>query len=244
MKTLLIDIETTPNLAHVWDLWNQNVSINQLQVPSEMMCFSAQWLEVGTTYFYSGHELGRKTIVTEAHRLLDTADAVVHYNGKRFDVPHLNREFLQAGLLPPSPYKQIDLCDVVKKVFRFPSNKLDYVLRALGLEGKVSHYGHELWVRCMAGDEEAWDLMRDYNVRDVRALAELYAILLPWIPGHPSHGAFEGADRCPACGGASLTKQGFAYTAVSRYQRFRCDDCGKWSRGTRRLAATAITEVA
>ncbi|NIV35232.1 MAG: hypothetical protein GWN58_38990, partial [Anaerolineae bacterium] len=44
-----------------------------------------------------------------AWELLDEADAVVHYNGKKFDIPTLNREFVKYGFTPPSPYKQIDL---------------------------------------------------------------------------------------------------------------------------------------
>lgn len=244
MRTLLIDIETTPNLAHVWELWNVNVSLSQLQVPTEMMCFAAKWQGYDGIYFYSGHADGKPVMVEAAHQLLDQADTVIHYNGKRFDIPHLNREFVQAGFTPPAPYKQIDLCEVVKKVFKFPSNKLAYVLPALGIDGKVSHSGHELWVKCLAGDPEAWKTMRIYNERDVTALEDLYEVLQPWIPGHPSHGAFDGGDVCPACGGSRLERQGYALTAVSKYQRYRCKDCGKWSRGTRREGATGITEVA
>jgi len=34
MQILLLDIETAPNTAHVWGLWNQNVSLNQLMESS------------------------------------------------------------------------------------------------------------------------------------------------------------------------------------------------------------------
>src|SRR5690606_41747736 len=89
-------------------------------------------------------------MVKEAHRLLSAADAVIHFNGQRFDIPHLNREFVEAGLTPPSPYSQIDLLKVVKKNFRFPSNKLDYVTKKLGLDHKVQNGGHQLSVKGMA----------------------------------------------------------------------------------------------
>jgi RNase_H superfamily len=243
MRVLLIDIETSPCLAHVWDLWNQNIGLSQLIESTEMLCFSARWLGAEGTGFWSVHN-GKGAMLQAAHELLDQADVVIHYNGRSFDVPHLNRELLPAGYKPPSPFRQIDLYLVIKKQFRFPSNKLAYVSKALGLRGKIQHEGHELWVKCMAGDEDAWRCMEEYNIQDVHLLEELYEYLQPWIPRHPSHGSFTGEDVCPACGSANLIRQGYAYTQVSRFQRYRCGDCGKWSRSNRRDQATGITEVA
>ena len=65
------------------------------------------------------------------HKLLDEADAVIHYNGKRFDIPSLNKEFLLNGMFPPAPFKEIDLLTVARGRFRFVSNKLDYVAQQL-----------------------------------------------------------------------------------------------------------------
>lgn len=244
MKVLLLDIETSPCLADVWGLWEQNIGLNQLRESTEMLSFAAKWLGVHGTGFWSVNNVGKEAMVQVAHELLDLADVVVHYNGRSFDVPHLNREFLLAGLKPPSPFRQIDLLLAIRKQFKFPSNKLAYVSKALGLEGKVEHEGHELWVKCMAGDEDAWERMRKYNIQDVELLEDLYEHLQPWIPGHPSHGSFTGEDVCPACGSANLAKQGHAYTQMSRFQRYRCSDCGKWSRSNKRDQSTGITEVA
>lgn len=254
MKTLCIDIETTPNLAHVWGLWDQNVGLNQLLEATEMMCFAAKWLGEPKMYFgrnwaYGEHDpiAPKEQMIGLAHSLLDEADVVMHFNGRRFDVPHLNREFVQAGWLPPSPYQQIDLLSAVKAKFKFPSNKLDYVLKALGLEGKVKHAGHELWIQCMAGNEKAWRQMATYNKRDVRALEDLYYRIQPWVPGHPNVGLFVEepglVDMCPACGSTNLKLQGNRYTAMGKYQRYQCSDCGKWSSDGKRVGATNIREV-
>ncbi|MGH9920223.1 MAG: IS1/IS1595 family N-terminal zinc-binding domain-containing protein [Nitrososphaerales archaeon] len=50
---------------------------------------------------------------------------------------------------------------------------------------------------------------------------------------------------CPACGSPDLRREGHARTTVSVYQRYVCRNCGKWSRGTRRVntGGTGITEV-
>jgi hypothetical protein len=84
-----------------------------------------------------------------AHGLLDSADVVLHFNGRRFDVPHLNREFLLAGLTPPSPYKQIDLLSgVVRQGSSFPSNKLAVRVEGTGpRRARRRHGGFDLWKR-------------------------------------------------------------------------------------------------
>src|SRR5690606_18355258 len=119
----------------------------------------------------------------------------------RFDVPHANREFKQAGLAPPAPFQQLDLLETCRKRFKLPSNKLAYISEWLGLEGKVAHEGHSLWVKCMAGDAKAWRDMKKYNVRDVTVLEEMHDELMPWLVGAPSLplvDQLEG-DRCPTC---------------------------------------------
>ena len=50
------------------------------------------------------------------HQLMDEADVMVGWNSAAFDRKHLNREFLQAGMTPPSPSREVDLMKVVKAV--------------------------------------------------------------------------------------------------------------------------------
>ncbi|MFD7017186.1 ribonuclease H-like domain-containing protein [Streptomyces sp. NPDC059928] len=246
MKILTLDLETSPNLAHVWGLWNQNVGINQLLESGEVICFAAKWYDAKEVKFFSSHQHGKAAMVNAAHELLEQADTVVHFNGQRFDIPHLNREFLEAGLAPPAPFAQVDLLKVVKRQFRFPSNKLDYVVQKLGIGKKTAHTGHQLWVDCLSGDERAWRLMRKYNCQDVKVTESLYDYLLPWIPTHPNHALYDAQGdehQCPNCGSEALKKEGRAYTAVSVFQRYRCEGCGKWSRGSKRLDVSEITSV-
>jgi DNA polymerase III epsilon subunit-like protein len=168
------------------------------------------------------------------HKLLDEADAVVHYNGSRFDIPTINKEFLLHGFPPPQPYKQIDLLKVARQKFRFPSNKLDYVARALGFEGKVRHIGHELWVKCMNDDPAAWKDMEHYNKGDVLLLEKVYEKLLPWVSSHPNHGLYTDGTRpvCTNCGGEKMQRRGFERTRARIYRRYQCQLCRTWMRST------------
>lgn len=231
-KMLFIDIETSPNIAHVWGLFQQNVSIKQLTDASYTMCFACRWRGQKKVHFDSVHKSKPKDMIRRAWEFLDEADMVVHYNGSRFDVPTLNKEFLHHGFPPPSPYKQVDLLRTARKEFRFPSNKLDYLVQALGIGAKVKHIGHELWVQCMAGDDKAWREMEKYNRRDVTLLEELYDRILPWIQNHPNLALYQTADVpiCTNCGNDDLESRGLAYTKTLTYRRFRCKRCGKWMR--------------
>lgn len=183
-------------------------------------------------------------MLDQAHRLLTEADVVVGYNSKNFDIKHLNREFILAGMTPPAPYAQVDLYLAVKRQFKFTSNKLDHVAQELGLGAKTQHTGFQLWRDCMAGSEKAWALMRKYNKQDVVLTEKLYDKLLPWIPGHPSVGLYEGlADVCISCGSGVLQSRGYAYTSVSVYQRLVCVDCGKWQRSNKSVERSNIRGI-
>lgn len=232
-NVLTIDIEMFPNVGHIWSLWKQNVSISQLQESSRVASFAAKWYGQKKIIFKSEFHHGKEEMLKSAHDLLDQADWVVGYNSESFDVPHLNSEFVDVGLPHYSPIKHIDLLKSVKKTFRFPSNKLDYVAQRLGVGQKIEHEGHELWVKCLAGNTKAWDRFRKYNIHDVRITEKLYDSLLPWLQSLPNMGLFvESNDPvCPKCGSKHVQKRGFAYTAVSKFQQFSCQDCGAWSRG-------------
>ena len=222
MKILLLDIETAPNLAYVWGLWKENVSIDKIVNSGYVLCWTAKWLGGGAIYFQSVQRTKPRLMMLELHRLLDDADAVITYNGTSFDLPTVNKEFIQLGMTPPTPYKGIDLIHTARKRFRFPSNKLDYVCKALGLGTKVRHSGFEMWIGCMAKDRTAWAEMEKYNRQDVVILEQLYRRLLPWIIGHPNQSTFEDRDCCPTCGSEKVHRRGIERTMVYSYPRYHC----------------------
>jgi predicted RNA-binding Zn-ribbon protein involved in translation (DUF1610 family) len=88
--------------------------------------------------------------------------------------------------------------------------------------------------------------MRQYNINDVALTEELYERIRPWIPNHPSFAAMTGEHVCPACGSKELESRGkgYSYTQQSSYQRFRCKECGKWSRATKAETTVKIREIA
>ena len=244
MKILLLDIETSPNLAHVWGLWQQNVGLSQLLESSYTMCWAAKWLGEDEVFFDSVYVSKPKKMLKGIYDLLSVADAVIHYNGTKFDIPTLNKEFLLCGYTPPAPYKQIDLLRVARSQFRFPSNKLDYVANRLGIGKKSQHEGHTLWIKCMNKDPEAWKTMEEYNKQDVVLLELVYNKMLPWIKNHPNHNMYQSAEVCPTCNSSNIIKRGYSVTSVSVYQRYQCKDCGAWSQAKKSAGHTANIKAA
>ena len=236
MKILVLDIETRPNMAYVWGLWDQNVGLNQIIETGTVISFAAKWYGKKKVHFYSDYHDGHETMVKAAWDMLNEADAVVHFNGKAFDIKHLNREFILAGLTPPSPHKDIDLLSVVKQRFKFASNKLQHVSSELGIGSKLQHDGFDLWLRCMADDDKAWNTMRRYNKQDVVLTEKVYERLRPWIKTHPNVALNTGRpDACPTCASEHLQARGTASTNIAIYQRWQCQSCGGWFRSSKRL---------
>lgn len=233
MKRLVIDIETSPNLGYVWRLFRENLSLSQLVSQTEMLCFAAKWIDSDEVMFASQWDHGRNGMVKIAWELLDQADAVVGWNSRRFDTKHMNREFLEAKMAPPSPYKHIDLLETTKSQFAFTSNKLDNVAQMLGVGRKLDTGGFELWRDVMQDDPDARQLMEDYNVHDVEITEAVYHELVPWITNHPNWALYVDTDRpvCQNCGSEHVIKKGLGYTTTFAYQRYRCGDCGHNMRG-------------
>lgn len=241
MKILFFDLETAPIEAYTWGLWQQNVSISQIIKPTEVLCFGARWYGSKKVIFKSVHHDGKEVMLQALHELMDEADVLVGWNSRRFDHKHIRREFITAGMMPPAPTADLDLMEVVKNNFNFPSNKLDYVSQILGVGSKVKHEGFELWTKCLAGDGRAWRMMRKYQIQDVDLLVDLYEKLLPWMGNkHPNRSVDDGIDCCTVCGSTKLQARGFLTTQAGKYQRYQCQDCGKWMKAKSAINSSNI----
>jgi hypothetical protein len=248
IKLLTLDIETTPNLAHVWQLWGQqHIGLNQLMESSELLCAAWKWQEDSRTQFCVGpsfeQHMPEEWPLAALYEAVDMADAIITYNGKKFDMPRLNSAFIENGFDVPAPYQQIDLYQTVKRVFGWPSMKLDYVAGKLLGENKVKHEGHDLWVKCMAGDPDAWTRMREYNMQDVVITEKLYDKLKSWIPNHPNILLYEenpSFRACPKCGSEHYQKRGFLAKLTGTYQKYQCQECKGWFSDNKRIDGSTV----
>lgn len=232
-KILLIDIETAPTMAYIWDLFTRYVPHSQVVEPGYTMCWAAKWLGRHPMMFKSIEKHGEEDMIETAHGLLEEADVVIHYNGTKYDIPKLNQEFLVFGMSPPAPFQEVDLYKTAKQRFKLLSNSMEYLAKTLGVKEKGHTKGMSLWTECMDGDPKAWKAMERYNKQDVRVLEDIYGKLRPWVQPHPNLALYVDQEKpmCPVCGSTHLQSRGSYYTNTLRYPRFHCQDCGKWSRG-------------
>lgn len=243
-KVLTLDIETSPATALVFGQRRQEISNIQIIKPDRILGVGAKWTHEDNVQWRSEYHHGRNVMIPWIRDLLNQADIVVHFNGSTFDMPWLRREIAEDGLTPYSPVQEVDLLTVVRKQFRYTSNKLENMVRVFGAGLKMNNGGFQLWRDIEIGDEDtqrkAWAIMRRYCKQDVKIEEELYFRLLPYIPNHPHVGLYSddpaGEEVCTNCGSNNLRLEGYAYTKVSRYQRYQCRECGKWGRGKRALA--------
>lgn len=244
MKILFWDTETTPLITYSWSLWPNSIPIQQIIEPQKTMCWGARWHAEKRVTVMSEYRDGRSAMLTGIWDRLDEADAVVSWNGMGYDSKHIRREFLEAGMTPPSPWKEIDLMKVARSQFKFPSNKLDYVAQDLGVGKKTPHAGFEMWKSCMGANgaevqERAWRQMYRYQRQDVNLLVELYDYFLPWITNHPNRALIDSvADGCKTCASTDIQKRGFHYSGAGKFQRYLCKTCGAWFHDSKRIETT------
>ena len=245
-KVLIFDIETAPIRAFVWSMWQNGVGLNQIKNDWFVLSWSAKWLgapEDEVMYSDLRGSVDREDdsdLLIGIWELLDEADVVVTQNGKKFDVKKLNARFIINGFQPPSGFKHIDTLEIAKRRFGFTSNKLEYMTEQLCTKYKKLKHGkfpgQELWNECLKDNMEAWEEMEEYNRYDVLSLEELYLILRPWDNRHPNFNLYGDLDtvKCK-CGSHDIVKYGYAYTNLSKFQRYKCQDCGSEFRGRENL---------
>jgi RNase_H superfamily len=236
-KILVIDIEWAPALVYTFDMWNSNASPDKIIDHGGMLCFCAHWYGTKEYLFYSLWDNGRDAMAKAALDLLTEADAVVTYNGIKYDIPKITGEIVLAGLNPPPKVAQIDLIRTVKK-FGFNMNRLAYIAPLLKIGNKMKHQGFDLWKDVMAGDAKAQTTMKRYCIQDVKITTKLYNRIKPFIQDHP---ALRHGDGCTACGSNKTQKRGPRVTRFFSIQRNQCQSCGHWFETTRTRIKTNTT---
>lgn len=257
-KILVLDIETQRAIVETFNLFRPFIGIDQVQIPTRVLCFAAKWRGDDRVIFKSAWDDddpdGYLRMMQAAWDLLDEADIVVTWNGDRFDVQWFEAEFVRLGLGRPAPYKSVDLIKTVKKWFKggLMSMKLDWSSRMVLKDRKVNHAGTDLWWDIRHGvraeRRAAQKLMREYNEHDVVLTEGLFERYLPYL--HTLNLALyerndDGLMHCVKCNGIDLKRDGVKsyVTTAGVFQMWRCKSCGATSRGSKRLDTTELRPV-
>lgn len=243
-RVLVADIETLPIKGYVWSLFQKGMNPEWIEDPTRLMSFAGKWLHDDAYYYIDNRGQGdpRNDFLSScaAHHILSHTDMVVAHNGKKFDMRKLRSFFAMHRLAPLAPVQVIDTLHLNATAFGFDSQRLAFVSKHFSQTEKDRHKnfpGSDLWLECMKDNPKAWRECQKYNVADIVANEEMYLELRGWYEAQPNFGIFyepgeEGEHRCPVCGSehVHITKRN-RRTQVGVYHQYKCDDCGKYSRG-------------
>ena len=234
-KILVLDIETRQMLLGGFGLFNQNFSLDQIEEDWSIISFSAKWKGSEDVFYEDVSTQTEDSLLSKLHKLLDQADFILAHNGRRFDLKKIRARLIARGFPPHSPVRVIDSLEICKKEFGFSSNKLQYLTNLLCKKNvKSSHekfHGYKLWREFLRGNPEAIQEMREYNIIDVLSLEELYDILAPWSSTLP---VFDAYDDDPS-ENSDWEFDGYVYTNLAKYERFRNVKTGQYRRGRKNL---------
>lgn len=250
-RIVFFDIETVPDLQQALENWTDLVSFRPGKRPT-MTASVNSVCSFGYRIFGEKKSVGinawdfpnwaknvndDKAILTAAYDILKDADAIVTFNGKRFDEKFIQTRLAIHGLDLMRKTKHIDLCTIAASNLFLLNNRLKTVAKYLSDDQKLEHDGWPLWVKVHGGVnrkrcKESEEKMGKYNLKDVDLMVPIFKILRPLITNIPNYNLYEvGLTKiCPKCGSTRLQPRGHYYTKVSRYRRYRCTDCKSWSR--------------
>lgn len=243
-RIVLFDLETIPNLPKALEVWPGLSAYPGLTLKatiSTIICAGYKIFGQSKTHCINAWDFKNWNkdinddyeVVKAISDVLQTADAVVTHNGKRFDWKFLQTRIMHHKLPPLPKIKHMDTKQLAKQhLFAF-NNRLNTVGELLAEEKKLSHEGWELWVKVCRKDQTAMNKMEKYCKQDVNLLEKVYKRLIPLIGNIPNYNRFSLAghkDQCPMCGSTRLMKWGYYYTKTMVYQRLRCKDCHGTSR--------------
>ncbi len=240
-KVLFLDLEVSASIVAAFSMFKHFSTPDHVMQFPYILSFAANWLHDKEEDVYAVHladfdmfeedHANDKELVMRLWQFLEEADIVVIHNAI-FDVGWFSQRCAYWDLPEPSPYRVCCTVKGLKKSMSLPSNSLGYSTKYFNLgHEKLKHDGISLWIRCMAGEIEALDLMKQYNVGDIPTLRQLYLKIRAWIPNHPNIALYYGDStttrRCGVCGSTNLEKlETKAYTNLSIFNAYRCGDCG------------------
>ncbi len=243
-KITIFDLETLPNMKEAMKVWPQLSNYPGLTLKAtitSIICMG--WKRYGEkkTHCINAWDYSARwkkdvnddyELVKAARDVLKDSDAVITYNGKRFDWKHLQTRILYHGLEPLHNIHHIDAMQVAKRHLYAFNNRLTTIAQLTTDDDKLDHgEGWDLWVKVSERDPKAMKLMEKYCKQDVVVLEKVYNVLRPLINNIPNHNIYTHAERvCPNCGSMRIISNGWRTTKTGRYKRYLCQNCGTSSR--------------
>jgi len=232
-RVLFFDIEST----------NLNATFGTI------LCIGYKWLgnprvRVPTILDYSKHNfLDDKGLVKAFAEVYNSADYSCGHYAQRFDVPMIQSKLIKYGLPPLAPVPLIDTWRVARDNFKLHSNRLATIQEFLGCTHSKTGINFDDWLQAAHGSKRALRQVVEHCRLDVLVLEEVFLKLRPLMKNEPARHLFTNTDgeACVSCGSKRVQSRGYQVTRTRKFQRFQCQDCGRWQRKNK--AATTKLEM-
>ena len=235
-KRLYLDIEVTPNVGFFWNPGHKiSVSYDNIIEERKIICICYQWEGSKVESLHWSKNKCDKKMISEFVKVMNQADELIGHNLDRFDIPWIRTRAFYHRVPMRHDYVSTDTLKLARRYLRMNSNRLDYISKYAGSEGKI-HTDFGMWKSItLTNDQEALGKMIKYCKGDITELRKVHEQLIPYLPAKVHYGVKEGKDKisCPECGGK--TKINLTRVSASgnkRVQR-KCNECGKHSTGAK-----------
>jgi len=218
IKRLFYDIETSYNIVKSWRVgFNLNIGPQDIIHERAIICISYKWEgedKVSTLIWNDGCD---KKLVEAFVKIMAEADELVGHNIDRYDTKFLMTRAITHGILGLPKYNSFDTLKKAKKHFNFNSNKLDYIAKLIGLDGKLNHEGLKMWddivlysilnIGTKKQYNESLSTMVEYCEQDVILTEEVYNKLRMYSEQNMHHGVLNGGEKFyyPNCGSENIS---------------------------------------
>lgn len=238
-KRLFFDLETSPNIGWFWRAtWKTAIRPNQIREERRVICVSYKWEGEDKVHNITWDaDKSDESLLRQFALIMAEADEVIAHNGDRFDIPWLRTRCLYFGIPFPTYVKSLDTLKKVRSMFNFQSNRLDYIAKFLGYEGKIN-IGTNVWEDVVFTPskypeyKEAMNEMLEYCDYDVVLLEDVYLKLQSYIKPNTHVGVHQGKSKhsCPHCGTEEVTYVKAQVTAAGGIKRvMHCEKHGDFT---------------
>lgn len=232
-KRLFFDIETSPNIGFFWTSgYKLNIPYSNIIKERSIICICYKWEGEDEVYSLNwDNNQDDKKMLEQFVKVANTAEELTGHNSDKFDLPWILTRCLFHKIPMFPVYNTIDTLQHSRRKFKFNSNRLDYIAKYLGFDGKTDT-DFDMWKSIVLSDDrEALAKMVEYCKNDVIILEKVYNELSKYVPSKVHYGVLNGGTKssCPECGGnnTSISKKRVSAAGTIKIQ-MQCNDCGKY----------------
>ena len=228
MKRLIYDIETSPNIGMFWKPgYDIHITYQDIIKERAIICISYKWEGKKVQHLVWNKKQDDKKLIKDFAKLLIEADESVAHNGDRFDIRWIRGRALKHGISLPPDLMTIDTVKLSRSLFYLNSHRLDYLAKYLGVGGKISTGGFQLWKDVLLNkSDKALKRMVKYCDNDVIILEKVYKKMKPYIKSKTA--ITDNRLKCAECAGAMYIVKNRILASGAKQTQLQCQKCGKY----------------